>query len=147
GHPLAGVSAPSDLTVVFKLVKPAPDFLNILSMSFSSARPVEYMKYVPDSAQMRQHTLSDGPYQISKYVPTKEFELVRNAAWDPKTDSLRHAYVDKMAVTEGLTQDSVQQQIVAGTGDMEWDVTPPSQDLPQLLSANDKRLIVGPTGN
>jgi peptide/nickel transport system substrate-binding protein len=145
-HPLAGVSAPNPTTVVFKLVSPAPDFPNILAMSFSSARPVEYMKYVPDSAQMRQHTLSDGPYMITKYVPTKEFELARNPAWNPKTDPLRHAYVDAMSVTEGLTQDSVQQQIQAGTGDMEWDVTPPTQDLPQLFAAGDKRLIVGPTG-
>ena len=147
GHPLAGVAAPSALTLVFHLVKPAPDFLNILAMSFSSARPVEYMKYVPDSAQMRQHTLSDGPYMITSYTPTKSFQLVRNPAWDPKTDTLRHAYVDKMTVTEGLTQDSVQQQIQAGTGDMEWDVVPPTQDLPQLLSAKDKRLVIGPTGN
>jgi peptide/nickel transport system substrate-binding protein len=146
GHAVAGVSAPEKLTLVFRLDKPAPDFLNILAMSFSSARPVEYMKYVPDSAQMRQHTLSNGPYAISKYVPTKSFELVRNPAWNPKTDPLRHAYVDKMSVTQGLTQDSVQQQLEAGTGDMEWDVTPPTQDLPRLISAKDKRLIIGPSG-
>lgn len=147
GHSVAGVSAPNPLTVVFKLVSPAPDFSNILAMSFSSARPVEYMKYVPDSAQMRQHTLSDGPYMITKYVPTKEFQLARNPAWSPKTDPWRHAYVDAMSVTQGLTQDSVQQQIQAGTADMEWDVTPPTQDLPQLFAAGDKRLIVGPTGS
>jgi peptide/nickel transport system substrate-binding protein len=146
GHGLAGVAARGPLTIVFKLVKPAPDFLNILGLSFSSARPVEYMKYVPDSAQMRQHTLSDGPYEITSYSPGKEFQLARNPAWDPKTDPLRRAYVDKITVTEGLTSDSVQQQLEAGTGDMEWDVTPPSQDLPQLVSANDDRLIIGPTG-
>ena len=54
------------------------------------------MKYVPDSAEFRQHTISDGPYQITKYVPGKEFQLDRNPAWDQKTDSLRHAYVDHM---------------------------------------------------
>jgi peptide/nickel transport system substrate-binding protein len=146
GHPLAGVAARGPLTIVFKLVKPAPDFLNILALSFSSARPVEYMKYVPDSAQMRQHTLSDGPYEITSYSPGKAFELDRNPVWNPKTDPLRRAYVDRITVTEGLTSDSVQQQLEAGTGDMEWDVTPPYQDLPQLVSANDDRLIIGPTG-
>ena len=145
-HPLAGVSAPNALTVRFRLVAPAPDFPNILAMSFSSARPVEYMKYVPDSAPMRQHTLSDGPYEISSYAPTKSFTLVRNSAWNAKTDPLRKAYVDKMTVTEGLTQDSVQQQIQAGTGDLEWDVTPPTQDLPQLISSKDEGLIIGPSG-
>jgi peptide/nickel transport system substrate-binding protein len=107
GHKLAGVVAKNDLTLVFHLTSPAPDFNNILAMGFSSARPVEYMQYVPDSAPFRQHTISDGPYSITKYVPGKEFELDRNPAWDPKTDSLRHAYVDHMKVTEGLTQDTV----------------------------------------
>ena len=29
---------------------------------------------------------------------------------------------------------------------MEWDIQPPTQDLPRLISANDKRLILGPAG-
>ena len=145
-HRLAGVVAKDAMTVVFHLVGPAPDFLNILAMPFSSARPVEYMQYVPDSAQLRQHTISDGPYRITKYVATKEFALERNPAWDPKTDQLRHAYVDSMTITEGLTADNVQQQLEAGTTDMEWDVVVPPQALPRLIAAHDKRLIIGPTG-
>jgi ABC-type transport system substrate-binding protein len=145
-HPLAGVVAKGDLTLVFHLSKPAPDFTNILTLGFCSARPVEYMKYVPDSADLRQHTISDGPYKIVKYVPTKEFQLEHNPAWDPKTDSLRKAYVDRITVTEGLTADNVQQQLEAGTAEMEWDATPPTQDLPRLISSNDKRLLIAPAG-
>jgi len=145
-HALPGVVAKNDLTLVFRLVKPAPDFPNILTLGFCSARPVEYMKYVPDSAQFRQHTISDGPYKIVKYVPTKEFQLERNPAWDPKTDPVRKAYVDRITVTEGLTPDNVQQQLEAGTAEMEWDAVPPTQDLPRLISSNDKRLVIGPAG-
>jgi ABC-type transport system substrate-binding protein len=147
GNALAGVSAPNPTTVVFKLTQPAPDFLNILAMPFSSARPVEYDAYVPDSADMRQHTLSDGPYEISSYVPTKSFTFVRNPAWQQSSDPIRHDYVDGMQVTEGLSAQSVQQQIQAGTADMEWDLPgPPPQDLPALIQAHDKRLIIGPAG-
>src|SRR5256885_10685913 len=85
GHAVAGLVAKDALTLVFHLILPAPDFPNILAMGFSSARPVEYMKYVPDSAEFRQHTISDGPYQITKYVPGKEFDLDRNPAWRSKT--------------------------------------------------------------
>src|SRR5262249_34517870 len=145
-HPLAGVVAKNDSTLVFKLIKPAPDFLNILTMGFSSARPVEYDQYVPDSAPLRQHTLSDGPYMITRYDPTKGFTLKRNPAWKASTDPLRKAYVDEIDVTEGLTQQSVQQQLEAGTGDLEWDITPPTQDLPRLQEAKDSRLVIGPTG-
>jgi peptide/nickel transport system substrate-binding protein len=145
-HRVRGVIAKGDLTLVLHLNKPAPDFLNILALPFSSARPVEYMKYVPDSAQFRQHTISDGPYKIVKYEPTKGFQLERNPAWDPKTDSLRKAYVDRITVTEGLTADNVQQQLEAGTAEMEWDATPPTQDLPRLISSHDKRLLIAPAG-
>ncbi len=143
-HRLPGVVAKDSRTLVIRLVKPAPDFLNILALPFSSARPVEYMKYVPDGAEFRQHTISNGPYKIVKYTPTKEFQLERNPAWDPKTDTLRKAYVDRITVTEGLTAESVQQQLEAGTAEMEWDATPPSQDLPRLISSNDKRLVIAP---
>lgn len=145
-HRLPGVVAKNSRTLVIRLINPAPDFLNILALPFSSARPVEYMKYVPDSAEFRQHTISNGPYKIVKYTPTKEFRLERNPAWDPKTDTLRKAYVDRITVTEGLTAESVQQQLEAGTAEMEWDATPPSQDLPRLISSNDKRLVIAPGG-
>jgi ABC-type transport system substrate-binding protein len=148
GHELAGVVATDPTTLTIKLVQPAPDFMNILAMPFTSARPVEYEKYVPDSAPMRQHTLSDGPYMITSYVPTKSFKLARNPAWKQSSDPLRKAYVDSMEVTEGLTAESVQQQLEAGTGDMEWDLPgPPPQDLPRLISAKDKRLIIAPSGS
>jgi ABC-type transport system substrate-binding protein len=147
-HRLDGVVAPDAKTVVFKLTKPAPDFLNIIAMSFSSARPVEYEKYVPDSAQMRQHTISNGPYKITSYVPTKSFALARNSSWKQASDPVRHAWVDSIQITEGLTAQSVQQQIEAGSGDMEWDVPgPPAQDLPRLIAAKDKRLVIGPSGS
>jgi peptide/nickel transport system substrate-binding protein len=48
-------------------------------------------------------------------------------------------------VTEGLTSDNVQQQLQAGTGDMEWDVTPPAQNLPSLVATHNSGLVIGPT--
>src|SRR6185312_744704 len=57
----------------------------------------------------------------------------------------RHAYVNKVTITEGLSADNVQQQLEAGTGDMEWDVTPPTQDLPGLVAQHSSGLVIGPT--
>jgi ABC-type transport system substrate-binding protein len=143
--PLPGVSAPNPSTIVFKLMEPSTDFLNILCLPFDSARPVEYQQYLPDSATFRQHTLSDGPYQITSYSPGRGFALDRNSAWKQSTDTLRHPRVDKVVITEGLTAESVQEQLEAGTGDMEWDVTPPTQDLPGL--EGNPNLVIGPPGN
>jgi ABC-type transport system substrate-binding protein len=144
-HNLPGVVATDASTLTFHLLSSTPDFLSILTMGFCSARPVEYMQYVPDGAQFRQHTLSDGPYKITSYTAGKSFTLARNPAWSAATDPNRHAYVNAINITEGLTQDSVQQQLVAGTGDMEWDVTPPAQDLPALMSSHNPNLVIGPT--
>jgi ABC-type transport system substrate-binding protein len=147
-HNVPGVTAPGPQTLVFHLLSPATDFVNILAMGFCSARPVEYMRYVPDSAQFRQHTLSDGPYKIQSYTADRSYVLVRNPAWKASTDPLRHAYVNQIDITEGLDAASVQQQLAAGTGDMEWDVGPPPQDLPSLESSHDSRLVISqkPTG-
>ena len=145
GTSLSGVSAPNASTLVFHLMEPSSDFLDILTLGFDSARPVEYMKYLPDSAQFRQNTLSDGPYQITSYTPGKGYTLDRNPAWEQSTDTLRHAYVDKIIITEGLTAENVQEQLQAGTGDLEWDVTPPTQDLPGLEGSSN--LVIGPPGN
>jgi ABC-type transport system substrate-binding protein len=147
GHTLSGVTATSPTTIVFKLTQPATDFLNILALGFSSARPVEYMQYLPDSAQWRQHSISDGPYRVAKYTPTKGITFDRNPAWKASSDPIRKAYVDHIEVVEGLSVDSVQQQLEAGTGDMEWDDTVPTQQVPGLLHKKDPRLMVAPNGN
>lgn len=141
---LPGVTATGALTIVFHLIEPSTDFLNILALPFCSARPVEYMQYIPDGAAFRQHTLSDGPYEITQYTPDRGFTLARNPAWKQSTDTLRHAYVNEIVITEGLTAESVQEQLEAGTGDMEWDVTPPTEDLPGL--SNNPNLVLGPPG-
>ena len=142
GTNLAGVGTPDPSTIVFRLVEPTSDFLDILALGFDSARPIEYMKYLPDSAALRQHTLSDGPYRITAYSPEKSFTLERNPAWEQATDTLRHAYVDKVVINEDLTSESTQEQLEVGVGDLEWNVQPPTEDLPSLKGS--PNLVIGP---
>jgi ABC-type transport system substrate-binding protein len=75
---LSGVQVGGDFTVRFTLQEPSPDFLNILAMPFAAPVPVEYLDYLPDSPEFRQHTISNGPYQIVKYTPGHEYQLDRN---------------------------------------------------------------------
>src|SRR4029077_15338447 len=125
---------------------PASDFINIMALPFSSPAPVEYLQYVPGDDTFNQHVISDGPYKIVKYDPVKELDLDRNPNWDPSTDSVRPAYVDHIKVTMGQDSEAIQQQLAAGTADMEWDTPVPTADLAQLLQAppQDPRLVVGP---
>jgi peptide/nickel transport system substrate-binding protein len=146
-HKLKGVVAVNPTTVAFHLIQAASDFNDIMSLPFSSPAPVEYLGDVPDSAAFRAHTISDGPYQITTYKPNNEIVLTRNPAWKASTDHVRHAWVDKIQITEGQTSVSVQQQLQAGTADMEWDTNVPPQSLPGLNAKKDPNLDVYQAGS
>jgi peptide/nickel transport system substrate-binding protein len=108
-HSISGITTPNPSTIRFHLFRPTPDFLDILALPFASARPVEYDRYRPNSLQLDQHTISDGPYQITSYVPGLSMVMKRNPAWNKSTDPIRHRYVNKITLTIGIT--SAERQI------------------------------------
>jgi peptide/nickel transport system substrate-binding protein len=135
-HNISGISAPNSSTLQINLSAPASDFLYMMAMPFASARPVEYDSYVPNSLQLDQHTLSDGPYKITSYQPGKSITMARNSAWKSSTDTLRKAYVSTILLTEGVTSAATQlADMQAGTQDLPNDtpLNPPS--IPGLLSS------------
>jgi peptide/nickel transport system substrate-binding protein len=143
GNSISGISTPNSSTITFTLTKPANDFLNILAMPFASARPAEYDSYLPDSPQMRAHTLSDGPYAITTYVATKKIVLTRNPAWKQSTDTLRHAYVNEIQVTEGTTSNQTAlADVEGGTDDLMWDLPVPTSSIPSLQASHNPGLHV-----
>jgi peptide/nickel transport system substrate-binding protein len=142
-HSISGIKTPNSLTIQFNLVQPANDFLNILANTFASARPAEYDKYLPDSAQFRQHTLSDGPYAITQYTASKKIVLSRNPAWKQSTDPLRHQYVSQIVVTEGITSSQTMlANVEAGTDDLMWDLPVPTPSIPQLQASKNPGLHI-----
>ena len=145
--PLPGVVAKNDTTVQFKLTSPATYFVDMLTMPAFSPAPVEVLKYLPASTELADHELSDGPYQLQSWVPTKSITFTRNPAWKASTDPVRKAYVDEIDVNETVTQDSTQQQLQTGSADMEWDNFPPPSSLPQLMASNDPNLNLGQTAS
>lgn len=146
---LPGVVATGDTTVEFKLTHPASFFVDMLTLTAFSPAPKEWEAYVPGSADLAQHTLSDGPYQIDSYTPTKSINFSRNPAWKADTDPIRKAYVDKVVINETGTQDSIQQQLQTGTpsADMEFDAFPPPSQLPALIARKDPNLNIGDTAS
>lgn len=147
--PLPGVVAKNDTTVVFKLTRPATYFVDMLTLPAFSPAPVEVLKYLPASTALGNHEISDGPYKVDSWVPTKSINYSRNPAWDASTDPVRKAYVDKIVVNETVSQDSIQQQLQTGTpsADMEFDVGPPPSQLPALIAKKDPNLNLGDTAS
>ena len=142
GNQISGVSVdPSDssgLTVDFTLTKPASYFTDILALPPFAPAPVEYLQYLPASAQLAQHTISDGPYYVASYDPAKTIVFKRNPAWSASTDTVRKAYVNEIDVNETGNQTAIQQQISTNvsSADMEWDSFVPAPDIPGLVSSH-----------
>jgi peptide/nickel transport system substrate-binding protein len=148
-HPIAGLSAPSSLTLQVRLTQPAGDFNNIMALPFVSARPSEYNAYLPGSAGLNQHIMSDGPYQISSYTPGKQIVLTRNPAWKQSTDPVRHQYVNKVVVTLGTSSDqTVLTDLQANSQDLFLaDLGIPLQSVASLQASRDPRLRIWPSSN
>ncbi len=127
---ISGLVASGD-TLTITLKKPAADFLSILSMPFFSPVPKEAEKYKV-GADYSKHVIGSGPYTLKEYVPTKSMEFIRNTNWDPATDPLRKAWVDRVTVREGLEPDAIQQTIESGDADISMDTIPPNAALQRL---------------
>lgn len=147
-HTITGITSPDPMTIKFTLIKPASDFLYMLAMPFTSARPVEYDKYVPNSLQLDQNTISDGPYQITSYVPSRSITMSRNPAFNQSTDANRHQYVSKITVTMGVTDAQTQfNDMKAGQYDLPLDTTIVPSEVPTLESTHNPKFRAWPGSN
>ncbi|MFA1546354.1 ABC transporter substrate-binding protein [Actinomadura chokoriensis] len=145
-HEIEGVRAKDDRTLVFRLRRPASDFLNLLTLPYTAAAPKEYDAYVPDGPEFRRHTISNGPYQITEYRPGLSYLLAHNPAWRAGADPVRERHVAKIRITLGQdSPEAVQQQIEQGSADLAWDQPVPTSAIPRLR--DDPRFAIRETPN
>lgn len=129
---ISGIKAIDDSTLEITLKQAAGDFLSILSMGFFAPVPQEEASKYPVGSAYSQHIVALGPYMLESYQPGKSITFVRNPNWDPKLDSLRKAWVDRIEVTEGSTADAATQAIETGDADLSLNLDPPVADLTRL---------------
>jgi peptide/nickel transport system substrate-binding protein len=130
---ISGMQAPDAHTLRITLDQPASDFPSILTLPFFSPVPEEYASRYALGRDYGQHLIASGPYRLRQYTPGQRIDLVRNENWDPRTDPLRHAWVDKVSVTVGRSETAIQQAIESGEADLNLDaVPPPVADLQRL---------------
>ncbi|HEV8425127.1 MAG TPA: ABC transporter substrate-binding protein [Actinomycetes bacterium] len=132
---ISGMRAPSSHTLEITLDQPANDFPSILTLPFFSPVPEEPASRYEPGPEYAKHLIASGPYRLKQYTPGKLIELVRNPNWDPRTDPLRSAWVDRITVTIGRSEAGIQQAIEDGEADLNLDgVPPPNADLQRLSS-------------
>ncbi|MFC9278760.1 ABC transporter substrate-binding protein [Streptomyces collinus] len=111
--PKTVLDTPDDKTVVFHFDQPRPDLPQTLAMAGYAIVPTkDDTKEKYDKAPV-----ATGPYKIQSYKNGKSLTLVKNTNWDPKTDSVRHQYVDGFNFQFGVTESTQTKRLIADQGD------------------------------
>ncbi len=151
---ISGLSAPDEHTLVVTTSAPTGDLAWRFAMP--SAAPIAPN---PDDPSARlgvaeghtkdygRYLVGTGPYmfegtdqldfslppdqqeQVSGYIPGRQIVLVRNPSWDPATDDLRPAYVDRMEAAIGGDVADLYNRVEAGDLDYVVDAVPPADVL------------------
>jgi peptide/nickel transport system substrate-binding protein len=128
---IPGVRAVDDETVVFELVRPALDFIDILAMTCAAPAPVEYDMLLPGGPEFHRQMRATGPYRVGK-VTGAQILLEHNPVWRQETDPVRHRYVDRVQVTVAdAGPEQVAQRIGSGRADLPWGVAVPEPSEPR----------------
>jgi peptide/nickel transport system substrate-binding protein len=145
---ISGLTASDAHTLQITLDQPAGDFLSILAQPFFAPVPGEYAAGYQVGDNYSGHVVGSGPYTVDVYIPRQWIVLVRNPNWDPATDPLRKAWVDRIQVRSDVSIASIQRAIEREEADLSLDGHVPQAQLAALRAdpERSRRLSVNPTG-
>ncbi|MFF8970528.1 ABC transporter substrate-binding protein [Streptomyces sp. NPDC014995] len=137
------LETPDAKTVVFHFAQAQPDLPQALAMAGYAIVPAKQdtkEKYDKAPAAL-------GPYKISDYKPGKSLTLVKNDQWDPKTDSVRHQYVNGYQFTSTIDQASQTKRLIADQGEAKnaiqfTDSVDPAQMSTVITNADTKKRTI-----
>ena len=83
-EPVEGLKALDKYTLQLKLVKPYPQLLYILAMTFTAPVPPEAVQmYADDQGNMTEHAVGTGPFTLTRWNRNKDVVLDRNPDFHP----------------------------------------------------------------
>ena len=106
------IEVPDAKTIIFHLADAHPDFPFAAAMGTTAAVP----KAKDTGAAFDQKPFTSGPYRIASHEPDKQMILEKNTNWDPKTDAVRHQYVDSFKFELGIAAPTQFQRLTAAAG-------------------------------
>ncbi|WP_405160883.1 ABC transporter substrate-binding protein [Nocardia sp. NBC_01499] len=109
------IETPDAKTIIFHLAAPQSDFPFAASMG--QTVPVrKELDAKPDDLDVNGlGDMATGPYKIGGHEVDKTLTLVQNPNWDPKTDPVRHQYVDQIHFQFGVKAKQETDQLKADT--------------------------------
>jgi peptide/nickel transport system substrate-binding protein len=111
--------------------------------------PGEYAARYAAGDNYSGHVIGSGPYTLTTYAPGTTVILDRNPNWDPATDPLRKAWVDRIRVKLGVSIPSIQQAIEREEADLSLTSHVPQARIDALRAdpERSRRLSVNITGS
>ena len=145
---ISGLAAPDPHTLRITLDRPADDFLSMLARPNFAPVPKEHADNYGVGKRYDGHVVGSGPYKLAIYVPDETVVLDRNPHWDPATDPLRKAWVDRIQIKLNIRVSSIQRAIDRGTADLSLTSHVNAAQVPTLRADPERsgRLSVEPSG-
>ncbi|MGH2828881.1 MAG: ABC transporter substrate-binding protein, partial [Actinomycetota bacterium] len=153
---IGGIDVTDPKRIVFRLKRPAGDFLFRLALPLAAPVPDEYARtfdLTPRSAYAA-NLAATGPYQIQRsgstvtgYEPGDRIVLVRNPSWSAASDPIRKAYPDRIEVAERFDQaDVATDAILNGDLDYNGDFSIPADRVEEILNTRSQkdRVFINP---
>ncbi|MES4889751.1 ABC transporter substrate-binding protein [Streptomyces sp. NPDC096012] len=110
--PASVLETPDAKTIVFHFKTPHPDLPYALAMAgYAVVSEKGDTKEKYDKAPV-----ATGPYKIQSFKSGKSMVLVKNTNWDPKTDPIRHQYVNQFNFTFNQQYETSTKALLADTG-------------------------------
>ena len=117
----SGIKVIDPTTIEFDLVQADATFLNVLATPFASVVPKELAR--EDATAFSAAPVGTGPYLFKSYAKGQGATFVKNPSyWQPG-----QPYLDAIDYRTGQDDNSMLQQIEAGTLDLMGDPMPPAQ--------------------
>lgn len=108
-------------TITYNFNKPWPDF-PLAIMQLRAFDPYRADQDKGDASNFA--VFSSGPYKLEgEWKKGTGGTFVRNENWDAKTDPVRKAYPDKFVFQEGLTNEVINQRLIADGGNDQSAIT------------------------
>lgn len=98
---IEGLQAIDDHTLIIKLITPYPQFIYLLSMTFTTPVPIEVADYYKND--LSKVVVGTGPFELKKYIPKEDIVLTRFANYHPE---YYPGQGDRLANSWGLLKDS-----------------------------------------
>jgi len=139
-----GVTTPDDKTIKFVFEDKHPEMPYIAALPTTTPVP----KAKDSGAKYEAEFVASGSYmRDGAYDQTTKLTLKKNPNWDPKTDPIRHQYVDKFVFDfNGGTRDDQTNRMIADAGDDQTAVTTSNVAASKLATVQGDPALLARTG-